>query len=136
MAKKTERNIITGLDIGTSKVVALVGEINPDGSLELIGIGRHASRGLKRGVVVDIEATVSSIQRAVQEAELMAGCEVRSVFTSTSCRPACGSHHFSVSKIWTVKESFNLTTQLMTTLISTASIQWSWSRIWVHLLYI
>ncbi len=92
MAKKTERNIITGLDIGTSKVVALVGEINPDGSLELIGIGRHASRGLKRGVVVDIEATVSSIQRAVQEAELMAGCEVRSVFTGIA-----GSHIRSLS---------------------------------------
>ncbi len=92
MAKKTERNIITGLDIGTSKVVALVGEINPDGSLELIGIGRHASRGLKRGVVVDIEATVNSIQRAVQEAELMAGCEVRSVFTGIA-----GSHIRSLS---------------------------------------
>ncbi|PJD92761.1 MAG: cell division protein FtsA [Legionella sp.] len=87
MAKKTERNIITGLDIGTSKIVALVGEVNPDGSLQLIGIGRHPSRGLKRGVVVDIEATVSSIQRAVQEAELMAGCEVRSVFTGIA-----GSH--------------------------------------------
>ncbi len=73
MAKKPERNVITGLDIGTSKVVALVGEVMSDGTLELIGIGRHPSRGLKRGVVVDIEATVNSIQRAVQEAELMAG---------------------------------------------------------------
>jgi cell division protein FtsA len=87
MAKKSERNIITGLDIGTSKVVALVGEITPDGSIELIGIGRHPSRGLKRGVVVDIEATVNSIQRAVQEAELMAGCEVRMVYTGIA-----GSH--------------------------------------------
>lgn len=92
MAKKTERNIITGLDIGTSKVVALVGEVNADGGLELIGIGRHPSRGLKRGVVVDIEATVGSIQRAVQEAELMAGCEVRSVFTGIA-----GSHIRSLS---------------------------------------
>ena len=81
MAKKPERNIITGLDIGTSKVVALVGEVMSDGTLELIGIGRHPSRGLKRGVVVDIEATVNSIQRAVQEAELMAGVEVRTVHT-------------------------------------------------------
>jgi cell division protein FtsA len=81
MAKKPERNIITGLDIGTSKVVALVGEVMSDGTLELIGIGRHPSRGLKRGVVVDIEATVNSIQRAVQEAELMAGVEVRTVYT-------------------------------------------------------
>lgn len=87
MAKKSERNIITGLDIGTSKVVALVGEVSADGTIELIGIGRHPSRGLKRGVVVDIEATVNSIQRAVQEAELMAGCEVRTVYTGIA-----GSH--------------------------------------------
>ena len=87
MAKKSERNIITGLDIGTSKIVALVGEVTEDGVIELIGIGRHPSRGLKRGVVVDIEATVNSIQRAVQEAELMAGCEVRSVYTGIA-----GSH--------------------------------------------
>ena len=73
MAKKLEKNIITGLDIGTSKVVALIGEVTADGAIEIIGIGRHPSRGLKRGVVVDIEATVNSIQRAVQEAELMAG---------------------------------------------------------------
>jgi cell division protein FtsA len=81
MAKKLEKNIITGLDIGTSKVVALVGEVTPEGTIEIIGMGRHPSRGLKRGVVVDIEATVQSIQRAVQEAELMAGCEVRTVYT-------------------------------------------------------
>ena len=87
MAKKLERNIITGLDIGTSKVVALVGEIAADGSIEILGIGRHPSRGLKRGVVVDIEATVNSIQRAVQEAELMAGCEVHAVYTGIA-----GSH--------------------------------------------
>jgi cell division protein FtsA len=87
MARKTERNIITGLDIGTSKVVALVGEVTVDGAIEIIGIGRHPSRGLKRGVVVDIEATVNSIQRAVQEAELMAGCEVRTVFAGIA-----GSH--------------------------------------------
>lgn len=87
MAKKSEKNIIAGLDIGTSKIVALVGEVSPDGSIEVIGIGRHPSKGLKRGVVVDIEATVHSIQRAVQEAELMAGCEVRSVYTGIA-----GSH--------------------------------------------
>jgi len=87
MAKKSEKNIITSLDIGTSKVVALVGEVTADGTIEIIGIGRHPSRGLKRGVVVDIEATVNSIQRAVQEAELMAGCEVRTVYTGIA-----GSH--------------------------------------------
>ncbi|CEK11893.1 cell division protein FtsA [Legionella hackeliae] len=87
MAKKIEKNIITGLDIGTSKVVALIGEVAADGAIEIIGIGRHPSRGLKRGVVVDIEATVNSIQRAVQEAELMAGCEVRTVYAGIA-----GSH--------------------------------------------
>ncbi|MFC3908973.1 cell division protein FtsA [Legionella dresdenensis] len=87
MAKKSEKNIITGLDIGTSKVVALVGEVTADGTIEIIGIGRHPSRGLKRGVVVDIEATVNSIQRAVQEAELMAGCDVRTVYAGIA-----GSH--------------------------------------------
>ena len=87
MAKKSEKNIITGLDIGTSKIVALIGEVAMDGTIEIIGIGRHPSRGLKRGVVVDIEATVNSIQRAVQEAELMAGCEVHTVYTGIA-----GSH--------------------------------------------
>ena len=87
MAKKSEKNIITGLDIGTSKIIALIGEVTTDGAIEIIGIGRHPSRGLKRGVVVDIEATVNSIQRAVQEAELMAGCEVRTVYAGIA-----GSH--------------------------------------------
>jgi cell division protein FtsA len=87
MAKKSEKNIITGLDIGTSKIIALIGEVTSDGAIEIIGIGRHPSRGLKRGVVVDIEATVNSIQRAVQEAELMAGCEVRTVYAGIA-----GSH--------------------------------------------
>lgn len=92
MVKKFERRIITGLDIGTSKVVALVGEVTPEGTLKLIGLGRYPSRGLKRGVVVDIEATVSSIQHAVQEAELMAGCEVRSVYAGIA-----GSHIRSIN---------------------------------------
>lgn len=72
--------MIVGLDIGTSKVVALVGEIGADGMLEIVGIGSHPSRGLKKGVVVNIESTVQSIQRAIEEAELMAGCEIHSVF--------------------------------------------------------
>lgn len=92
MAKKSEKNIITGLDIGTSKIIALVGEVTHDGEVELIGIGCHPSRGLKRGVVVDIEATVNSIQRAVQEAELMAGCEVASVYAGIA-----GSHINSIN---------------------------------------
>ena len=87
MAKKIEKNIITALDVGTSKIVVLIGEVTPTGTIEVIGAGRYPSHGLKRGAVVDIEATVNSIQRAVQEAELMAGCEVRSVYTGIA-----GSH--------------------------------------------
>ncbi len=85
--KKDERKLLVGLDIGTSKVVAVVGELSPEGALEVIGIGSHPSRGLKRGVVVNIESTVQSIQRAVEEAELMAGCEINTVFTGIA-----GSH--------------------------------------------
>ncbi|OGV27643.1 MAG: cell division protein FtsA [Legionellales bacterium RIFCSPHIGHO2_12_FULL_37_14] len=87
MAKKVEKNIITSLDIGTSKVVALIGELKKDGSIEIIGIGREPSLGLKRGVIVDIDATVNSIQRALQAAELMANCEVRTAYTGIA-----GSH--------------------------------------------
>ncbi len=79
--------MIVGLDIGTSKVVAIVGEIGEDGTIEVIGIGSHPSRGLKKGVVVNIESTVQSIQRAVEEAELMAGCQIESVYAGIA-----GSH--------------------------------------------
>ncbi|MDP3840143.1 MAG: cell division protein FtsA, partial [Methylococcales bacterium] len=65
MAKKTERNLIVGLDIGTSKVAAIVGELSNEGNLEIIGIGSAPSRGLKKGVVVNLESTVQSIQKAV-----------------------------------------------------------------------
>ncbi|MBT2968790.1 MAG: cell division protein FtsA [gamma proteobacterium symbiont of Ctena orbiculata] len=87
MTKRSEKNLIIGLDIGTSKVVAIVGEIKADGGIEIIGIGSHPSRGLKKGVVVNIESTVQSIQRAVEEAELMAGCEIHSVYAGIA-----GSH--------------------------------------------
>jgi len=72
--------MIVGLDIGTSKVVAIVAEIGIDGEVEIVGIGSHPSRGLKKGVVVNIESTVQSIQRAIEEAELMAGCQIHSVY--------------------------------------------------------
>ncbi|HTT09151.1 MAG TPA: cell division protein FtsA [Gammaproteobacteria bacterium] len=85
--KKPDKNLVVGLDIGTSKVVAMVGEVGPDGQMEVIGMGSHPSRGLKKGVVVNIESTVQSIQRAVEEAELMAGCEIRSVYAGIA-----GSH--------------------------------------------
>jgi len=87
MGKKTDKNLIVGLDIGTSKVVCIVGEINAEGEIDIIGIGHNPSRGLKKGVVVNIESTVYSIQRAVEEAELMAGCHVHSVFAGIA-----GSH--------------------------------------------
>lgn len=80
-------NMIVGLDIGTSKVVAIVGEVKADGSLNIVGIGSHRSRGLKKGTVVNIESTVESIQRAVEEAELMAGCRIHSVYAGIA-----GSH--------------------------------------------
>src|SRR5680860_868419 len=87
MSKKFEKDLMVGLDIGTSKVVAIVGELTVDGNVEVIGIGSHPSRGLKKGVVVNIESTVQSIQRAVEEAELMAGCQVHSVYAGIA-----GSH--------------------------------------------
>ena len=87
MAKRTDRKIIVGLDIGTSKVVALVGEQSADGSIETIAFGSQPSRGLKKGVVVNIESTVQSIQRAVEEAELMAGVEINAVYAGIA-----GSH--------------------------------------------
>ncbi len=87
MAKKSERNLIVGLDIGTSKVVAIVADITPEGQTEIVGIGSHPSRGLKKGVVVNIESTVQSIQRAIEEAELMAGCQIHSVYAGIA-----GSH--------------------------------------------
>ena len=87
MIKKSEQNMIVGLDIGTSKVVAIVAEVTVDNELEIIGIGSHPSRGLKKGVVVNIESTVQSIQRAVEEAELMAGCQINSVYAGIA-----GSH--------------------------------------------
>jgi len=80
MSKKTEERLIVGLDIGTSKVLAIVGEINPAGEIEIIGVGHHVARGMRKGVVANIESTVQSIQRAVEEAELMAGCQIYSVY--------------------------------------------------------
>ncbi len=84
---KDSKNLIVGLDIGTSKVVAVVAEVMPDGRHEVIGLGQYQSRGLKKGVVVNIEATVESIQRALEEAELMADCKIRNVYTGIA-----GSH--------------------------------------------
>lgn len=79
--------MIVGLDIGTSKVVAIVGEISQEGDLSVVGLGSHKSTGLKKGVVVNIDSTVQSIQRAIEEAELMAGCQIHSVYAGIA-----GSH--------------------------------------------
>lgn len=84
MAK--HENLIVGLDIGTTKICAIVGEPSEDG-INIIGIGSHPSKGLRKGVVVNIESTVSAIKRAVEEAELMAGCDITTVNASIT-----GSH--------------------------------------------
>jgi cell division protein FtsA len=73
-------DLIVGLDIGTSKICAVVGEIRPDGQIDIIGMGSHPSVGLRKGMVINIENTVNSIKEAVEEAETMAGCEISSVF--------------------------------------------------------
>jgi cell division protein FtsA len=87
MVNTPEKRMIVGLDIGTSKVVAVVGEVDGEGTIEVVGIGSHPSKGMKKGVVVDIESTVNAIQRAVEEAELMAGCQIHSVYVGIA-----GSH--------------------------------------------
>ncbi len=78
MSKRSE-NLIVGLDIGTTKICCIVGNMTEDG-LEVVGIGTSPSKGLRKGVVINIESTVSAIQKAIREAELMAGCEIKSVF--------------------------------------------------------
>jgi cell division protein FtsA len=87
MGSAASGKLIVGLDIGTSKVVAIVGELGADGEMKIVGLGSHPSRGLKKGMVVDIESTVQSIQRAVEEAERMAGCQIHSVYAGIA-----GSH--------------------------------------------
>ena len=84
---KDNKNLIVGLDIGTSKIVAIVSEVTPEGTLNVIGLGTQPSRGLKKGVVVNIEATMASIQRVLEEAELMADCKISEVYTGIA-----GSH--------------------------------------------
>ncbi|MGZ5038392.1 MAG: cell division protein FtsA [Usitatibacter sp.] len=81
------RNLLVALDIGTSKIVTLVAEITPEDTLNLIGMGSHPSRGLKKGVVVNIESTVNAIQRSLEEAELMADAKIKEVITGIA-----GSH--------------------------------------------
>jgi cell division protein FtsA len=84
---RDSKNLVVGLDVGTSKIVAMVAEVKPGGELEVIGMGSQPSRGLKKGVVVNIDATTASIQRVLEEAELMADCRITEVYTGVA-----GSH--------------------------------------------
>jgi cell division protein FtsA len=87
MSKEQKRDLIVGLDIGTSKIVAIVGELDMEGRLSILGLGTQESTGLKRGMVINIEATVNSISKAIAEVEMMANCKVREVYTGIA-----GSH--------------------------------------------
>lgn len=95
---REDKNLIVGLDIGTSKIVAIVAELQPEGTVKVIGLGQHASRGLKKGVVINIDSTMQAIQRALEEAELMADCKISSVFTGIA-----GSHIKSLNSHGMVK---------------------------------
>jgi len=95
---KEDKNLIVGLDIGTSKIVAIVAELQPEGTIKVIGLGQHLSRGLKKGVVINIESTMQSIQRALEEAELMADCKINNVYTGIA-----GSHIKSLNSHGMVK---------------------------------
>jgi cell division protein FtsA len=95
---REDKNLIVGLDIGTSKIVTIVAELLPDGSLKVIGLGQHISRGLKKGVVVNIDSTMQAIQRSLEEAELMADCKINTVYTGIA-----GSHIKSLNSHGMVK---------------------------------
>lgn len=95
---REEKNLIIGLDIGTSKIVTLVAELLPEGAIKIIGLGQHPSRGLKKGVVVNIDSTMQAIQRSLEEAELMADCKIQTVYTGIA-----GSHVRSLNSHGMVK---------------------------------
>jgi len=99
---KEEKNLIVALDVGTSKIVVIVSELQSDGILKIIGLGQHISKGLKKGVVINIESTMQAIQRAIEEAELMADCKIKNVYTGIA-----GSHIQSLNShgMVTVKDS-------------------------------
>jgi cell division protein FtsA len=86
MPKKNDNNLLVGLDVGTAKVVAIVAEKLPNGVLDVVGVGSYPSNGLKKGAIVNVDSTVVAIQAAIAAAELMAGCQVRSVYTGISGR--------------------------------------------------
>ncbi len=100
MSKRETRNLIMTLDVGTSKVVCVIGELMQGGKIEVVGFGQQPSRGLKRGVVINMEATVQSIRRAVEEAEMMANARVQSVYVGLS-----GAHIKSQNSVGVVPVS-------------------------------
>ena len=104
---KEDQNLIVGLDIGTSKIVAIVAELQPEGTLKVIGLGQHVSRGLKKGVVINIDSTMQAIQRALEEAELMADCKINNVYTGIA-----GSHIKSLNSHGMVKIKDTEVTQM------------------------
>ena len=106
-SKKDQNTMISALDIGTSKVVVIVAELQPDGVLKIIGKGQHISKGLKKGVVVNIENTMQAIQRAVEEAELMADTKITEVYTGIA-----GSHIQSINSHGMVKIKDEEVTQM------------------------
>lgn len=95
---REDKNLIVGLDIGTSKIVTIVAELLPEGTLKVIGLGQHPSRGLKKGVVINIDSTMQAIQRSIEEAELMADCKINTVFTGIA-----GNHIRSLNSHGMVK---------------------------------
>jgi len=106
MTKSMERKLIVGLDIGTSKIAVVVGELLPDGELNIIGLGESASRGMDKGGVNDLESVVKAVQRALQEAEMMADMKISSVYLSIS-----GKHISSQDEIGMVAISEDEVTQ-------------------------
>jgi cell division protein FtsA len=84
MSKITERNLVVGLDIGTSKIAVAVGEITPDNQLSLVGVGNQPARGMDKGGVNDLNLVIQSVQRAINEAELMADCQISSIYLGIS----------------------------------------------------
>lgn len=95
---KEDKKLVVALDVGTSKIVVVVAELQEDGVLKIIGLGQHLSKGLKKGVVINIDTTMQAIQRAVEEAELMADCKIKDVYTGIA-----GSHIKSLNSHGMVK---------------------------------
>lgn len=103
---KDNKDLVVGLDMGTSKIAVIVGEVQEDGTLEVIGIGTHDASGMKKGMVVNIEATVTSIQQALQQAERMADCKIHGVYAGIA-----GSHIKGFNSPGMVKIKDNEVTQ-------------------------